>query len=87
MNSNLTQMDIILKAMIDNPKKKIWKASDFQKGKYFVGYEATARMSDLKRTYPNIFNVGKEGRFRTLELNWNNKRDIELLYSRLINNE
>ena len=33
--------------MIDNRLKKWWNAKDFQQGKYFVGYEASARMSEL----------------------------------------
>ena len=47
----LSQTDIILYAMIKNPSKEWWYAKDFQYGEYFVGYEATARMSELA----NIF--------------------------------
>lgn len=72
----MKQTDRILKAILDNPQKKVWYAKDFQYGKYFVGYEATARMSDLIRMYPNLFNVGKDGRFRTIELNWENEKEI-----------
>ena len=68
----ISQCDRILKAMLENKQKNNWKASDFQSGEYFVGYEATARMSDLIRLYPDKLIVGKEGRFRTLSLNWNN---------------
>lgn len=66
----LTQCDVILKAMLENKLKKVWSAKDFQSGKYFVGYEASARMSDLLRMHPNLFIVGKDGRFRTLSINW-----------------
>ena len=62
----------ILRIMLENKDHKVWKASDFQSGEFFIGYEATARMSDLMRVYPEIFIVGKDGRFRTLELNWEN---------------
>lgn len=62
----------ILKIMLEHKEKKVWKASDFQSGEFFVGYEATARMSDLMRIYPDKFIVGKDGRFRTLQLNWEN---------------
>jgi hypothetical protein len=62
----------ILRIMLEHKEKKVWKASDFQSGEFFVGYEATARMSDLMRIYPDQFIVGKDGRFRTLELNWDN---------------
>lgn len=62
--------DIILGAMINNKDKKIWKATDFQKEPYFVGYEASARMSELAKMIPEIFTTGKDGRFRTLSINW-----------------
>jgi hypothetical protein len=66
----MSQCDIILKAMLENKHKKVWKATDFLSGKYFVGYEATARMSDLLRMYPDLVIAGKDGRFRTLSINW-----------------
>ena len=62
----------MLRIMLENKEHKVWKASDFQNGEFFIGYEATARMSDLMRVYPDKFIVGKDGRFRTLELNWEN---------------
>lgn len=69
-NVGLTQRQKMLTIMYENrDKKRVLYAKDFQSGKYFVGYEATARMSDLLRMYPEIFIVGKDGRFRTLELN------------------
>lgn len=75
----LSQCDVILKAMLENKNIKVWTAKDFQDGKYFVGYEATARMSDLIRRYPDIFIVGKDGRFRTLSINWEQEKEIEEL--------
>lgn len=66
----LSQCDVILKAMLENKDKEVWTAKDFQAGKYFVGYEASARMSDLTRLHPELFITGKEGRFRTLSINW-----------------
>lgn len=75
----LSQCDVILKAMLENKSKRIWTAKDFQGGQYFVGYEASARMSDLSRMYPDIFIVGKDGRFRTLSINWDAEEIEELL--------
>lgn len=72
-----SQCNTILKAMLNNPEKKIWRATDFQNGQYFVGYEATARMSDLIRQYPTLMIVGKVGRFRTLSINWNENKLID----------
>jgi hypothetical protein len=75
----MTQCEVILTAMLENKDKEVWTASDFQGGNYFVGYEATARMSDLKRKYPNVFIVGKANRFRTLTINWEAEETQELL--------
>ena len=42
----MTQRDKILKAMLKNKEKEYWTASDFQYGEHFIGYEASARMSE-----------------------------------------
>ena len=73
----LTQCEVILKAMLENKNKEVWTAKDFQNGEHFVGYEASARMSDLKRMYPNLLIVGKEGRFRTLTIDWSKEKEIK----------
>ena len=75
----MTQTNRILKAMLDNPGKKYWTASDFQHGEHFVGYEATARMSELINKHPELIIPGKEGRFRTLSLDWNKEKEIKEL--------
>lgn len=67
-----TQVETMIKYMLDNPSKEIWYASDFQKAPYFIGYEASARMSDLARMYPSLVEVGKDGRYRTLKIKWEN---------------
>lgn len=72
---NLNQNDVILYAMIKNPSKEWWYAKDFQYGEYFVGYEATARMSELANKYPFI-KRGEDGRFRILSLDWNYTNQI-----------
>lgn len=66
----MTQYDIILSAMINNKEKELWTAKDFQKDPYFVGYEASPRMSELAQMYPKLLVKGKDGRFRTLSINW-----------------
>lgn len=68
----MKQHDIILSAMINNPAKVIWTAKDFQKEPHFVGYEATARMSELAKMIPEIFIVSKQGKYRALSINWGN---------------
>jgi len=77
MNNNKTQRNTILKAMIDNRLKKWWNAKDFQHGKYFVGYEASARMSELM-SLPFI-DVRMNERFRELSINWKYKKEIKEL--------
>ena len=75
-----TQCDYILRIMYENrDDKKVWYAKDFQHEPYFVGYEATARMSDLLRMYPEIFIARKDGRFRTMELNLKEEKTIRRL--------
>ena len=66
----MKQYDIILSAMINNKNKKIWTAKDFQYEPYYVGYEASPRMSELKNMYEGLFIVGKDGKYRTLSINW-----------------
>lgn len=78
----LTQCDVILKAMLENKNKINWTAKDFQSGKYFVGYEASARMSDLVRLYPDLLIVSKDGRFRTLTVNWEKEKEIKEILDR-----
>lgn len=68
----LTQCETIIKAMLDHPEREWWYASDFQTYPYFVGYEATARMSDIAREYPSLVDVGRDGRFRILRIRWEN---------------
>lgn len=67
----MKQYDIILRAMLTNKDKKEWKATDFQTEPYFVGYEASPRMSELADMYPDLIIKGRNGRFRTLSINWN----------------
>ena len=55
----LTQCDTILKAMLTNKKITWWSAKDFQRDPYFVGYEATARMSDLINRYDDLLGMLK----------------------------
>lgn len=78
----MTQCDRMLKIMLKDKKRK-WKAIDFQFGENFIGYEASARMSDLVRMYPDLFIVEKVGRFRTLKINTKNKKLIKEIKERI----
>lgn len=70
-----SQENRIIKAMLNNRDRIWWSAKDFQSGEYFVGYEATARMSEIQR-YPFI-KSGKDGRFRVLAIDWDREEDIK----------
>lgn len=62
----LTQHQKILAMMCSDPSKKWWRASDFQKpgvDGLFVGYEATARLSELDGDNPGLFERRKNDRF------------------------
>lgn len=67
-----TQQKFILRAMLTNKWKREWTAKDFQRPPFFIGYEASARMSEIAKKYSDIVNVGQRGRFRTLSINWEN---------------
>lgn len=75
----MKQCDIILKAMLTRKDVKWWYAKDFQHEPYFVGYEASPRMSELTMMYPDILISERDGRFRTLRVNWENKKAIKKL--------
>lgn len=82
----MTQCEKILKAMIDNPNKTMWYAKDFQQGEFFIGYEASARMSEVQQIYKDIVISGKDGRFRTLSIDWGKKKEIEEIKKQIENN-
>lgn len=73
----MKQKEKILKIMLNNPQKKVWYAKDFQSGKWFIGYEASARMSEMIDKYNEILIVGQDGRFRTLSIDWTKEKEIK----------
>lgn len=73
----MKQKEKILKIMLNNPQKKVWYAKDFQSGSWFIGYEASARMSEMIDKYNEILIVGQDGRFRTLSIDWSKEKEIK----------
>lgn len=73
----MKQKEKILKIMLNNPQKKVWYAKDFQSGNWFIGYEASARMSEMIDKYNEILIVGQDGRFRTLSIDWTKEKEIK----------
>lgn len=83
----MTQYQRVVKIMLDNPNKVIWYAKDFQSGEFFIGYEASARMSEAKEIYKDILISGKDGRYRTLSIDWGKKKEIEEIKKTLEDND
>ena len=77
--SKTTQCEFILQTMLTHREKAYWTAKDFQHPPFFVGYEASARMSDLMRMHPDLLIVGREDRFRTLAINWEKYDELNRL--------
>ena len=77
------QQEMILRAMFEHPDKKFWSDKDFMQVDYVVGYEASARMSELLKLYPDALISTKDGRYRILSINWEAKEEIDLIMERL----
>lgn len=75
----MKQRERIIYAMIKNRGKKYWYAKDYQIGEDFVGYEASARMSEVANIYEDIIDVGKDGRYRVLSLKEGKEKEIQEL--------
>lgn len=76
-----TQIEKIITLMIRRKNEQEWfYAPDFQKPHLpedlFVGYEATARISDLIRDYPEIATWKKEGKYRYIKFRFDNLKQI-----------
>lgn len=78
----LSQIDVVIKSMLDNRWKLWWRASDFQSGNCFIGYEATSAMSRAAKKYPGMFKSVKVGRYRFLGLNWDDTEDLPMFVER-----
>lgn len=62
----------IVAKMIRTKDKKFFMAGDFQDPEIRVGWEASARMSDLARKYPQIVEATRSGRYRYLCFRFDN---------------
>lgn len=79
----MSQYQKILKVMLSNPAQEWWLPQDFMRsnlGECFVGYEASARLSELRNKYPSLFFGEKQGRFFATKLNFKVVDDILLQY-------
>lgn len=61
---SLTQHQKIVAEMCLRNSKEWWLPSDFMKGgEFFVGYEASARLSELQRENPTMFESRRAGKY------------------------
>jgi len=70
----MSQHEKILKIMLSHPDKTYWLPSDFMKpeliGDLFIGYEASARLSELRSNHPEVFRGLRDGKYIATSLNW-----------------
>lgn len=63
----MTQEEKILTVMVMQSKQKSWfYPPDFMTpslGEFFVGYEASARLSELATEYPDVFENKRRGKY------------------------
>lgn len=60
----LTQQQKIVATMCKNSQKEWWLPQDFmQPGEFFVGYEASARLSELQSENPEMFESVRSGKY------------------------
>lgn len=82
-NKKYTQIEKIILTMFLNPDKTWWIAQDFmppavsKDDPLHVGYEATARLSDLLNKYnpedmelPPVFATERQNKFRAVRVRW-----------------
>lgn len=73
-----TQIKKIITIMLHNRGKEWFMAGDFQEpaisisNPLFVGWEASARMTDLRNTYPEMVESKKQGKYRWLKFRYDN---------------
>lgn len=59
----MTQHQKIIFQMLKGPRDKWWLPQDFMRGgDYFVGYEASARLSELASDYPEMIETKQDGK-------------------------
>lgn len=70
----MKQTEKIFALMCFNRKKRWWYPPDFMRpdlGKFFVGYEASARLSELATKYPAMIETQKnQGKYALRRVRW-----------------
>jgi hypothetical protein len=76
----MLQVEKILKVMVreKDSNKKWFYPPDFMGGDLgilFVGYEASARLSELAKDYPDMIESERKGKYFYRRIKWENKAD------------
>ena len=76
----MTQQDKILKKMLSYPSQRWWVPQNFmESSQYFVGYEASARLSELAKQYPELIESERQGKYLARRICFEKVNWIELL--------
>lgn len=70
----MKQSDIILRAMLTDKTKRWWYPVDFMQlgASNFVGYEASARLSEIAKKYPDMLASERDGKYMKRRILWEN---------------
>ena len=74
--SKNTQQEKILRLMCARRQQEWWRPPDFMKeelGELFVGYEASARLSDLAHDFPAMIETRLRGNHKERRIRWETK--------------
>lgn len=75
----MTQYQKILTIMLRNPNKDWWYPYDFMRGdlgNLFVGYEASARLSELATNYPDMLESKRAGKYIVRRMRYQNYKNF-----------
>ena len=92
--TQFTQWERIIHQMFMHPERAWWYAGDFMPPRmelsdpHFVGYEASSRISEILERFNTeqhqVFATEKDGRFRLIQVRWDNLPKSLELYPELI---
>lgn len=87
----MTQHEKILAVMVRNKAQEWFYAPDFQRpgmhADLFVGYEASARMSELIKDYPELVQYKREGKYRYIRVRYENRAAWPLAFRQFMEDE
>lgn len=71
-----TQHERIIEVMVNWSEKVWWYPPDFMRPgmENFVGYEASARLSELAKLYPDMIESRRTGKFMERRIRWENMK-------------